>query len=429
MDRGGRLAEDLRPGLAAVESLSPRRALLFAAGTVLATTVAGLALVEGLLRLPRGGGSPETPVKDYGDAVRGGDLGPGGLLREGFEGRLADGRGGTIFWKNNAAGFRNVEETAREPAPGAVRILSMGDSFTAGYRVDQEATFSRLLERELRGRGVRAEVLVSEIEQPATGLWWLLHGGLDWRPAAVLFGVTLGNDVAQSFFAVDPPGEFSIGVRDGVPRVERSGPAPPVSERREFGLRLPPGALVPGAPVRLLPARRPLRLLDLLLGPPPQPIGSSRAADMPPFLFDGVNGLGIFLKDPPPPVRVAFERLDRVLLAAAAAVRQRGAGFLVVVFPQRFQVQDEDWHATVAGYGLDAAAFDLEAPGRRIAAFCAANGIPFLDLAGPLRGARRGGRPGLYLPGGDMHWSADGHRAAAAAILPELARNVPRALP
>lgn len=412
-----------------MESLPPGRARLFAVLTVLAASVLCLAFAEGFLRYRGNGGSPRAPIADYGDAVRGGELGPGGLLKEGFEGRLSDGLGGTIHWKNNSAGFRNVEETTREPAPGTLRILSMGDSFAAGYRVDQEATFSRLLEKDLRGRGLRAEVLVSEIEQPAMGLWWLLHGGFDWHPTLVLFGITLGNDVAQTFFAVDPPGEFAIGIRDGRAAVEKLDSPTPVSERPEFGLLLPPEAFVSGAPALLLPARRVLRLLDLILGPPPQPIYASRGASTPRFLFDGVNGLGIYLENPPPAIQMAFARLDRVLLAASASARERAVSFFVVLFPQRFQVQDEDWRATVKGYGLNAAAFDLEAPGRRIGAFCAANGIPCLDLAGPLRSARAAGGKSLYLPGGDMHWNAEGHRAASAAILASVARVLPGAKP
>ena len=394
------------------------RAALASALTVVVSTLAVLALVEGILRLAPLSGRPGLPSPDYGEAVRGGDLGPGGLLKEGFEGRLTDGLGGTILWKNNAAGFRNREETAAVPAAGVVRILSMGDSFVAGYRVDQEATCSRLLEAALRAAGIRAEVLIAEIEQPATGLWWLLHGGFDWRPSLVVLGVTMGNDVAQTGFSVDPPGEFTLEVGEsGVAMSRRESPLP-LSERPEYGLRLPAEVLVPGAPETIAPARRPLRLLDLALGPPPQPIAAARGASSPHFLFDGVNGLGIFLKAPPPAVEAAFGRLERVLVATAAAARRNGADLLVVLLPQRFQVQPEDWAATARAYGLREAAFDLDGPNRRIATFCAAGGIACLDLAGPLREARSREGRSLYLPGGDMHWNARGHAAAAAALLP-----------
>ncbi len=396
------------------------RTAIGSALTVLVSTVATLTLVEGLLRIVPRAGRWRPPPPDYGEAVRGGDLGPGGLLKEGFEGRLTDGLGGTIFWKNNAAGFRSREETARVPPPGVFRILSMGDSFTAGYRVDQEATFSRLVEVALRKDGMPAEVLIAEIEQPTTGLWWLLHGGFDWRPSLVVLGVTLGNDVAQTFFSVDPPGDYGIGIQGGHVAMERLDHPTSIPDRPEYALRLPPSSLEPGAPETLAPIRRPLRLLDLLLGPAPQPIFCLRGASFPHALFDGTNGLGIFLASPPAEVEAALAKTERILGAYAAASRENGVGLLVVLFPQRFQVQEEDWAATVRAYGLRAAAFDLDGPNRRLSAYCAANSIACLDLAGPLRDARTRGGRSLYLPGGDMHWSAAGHAAAAAALLPKL---------
>ncbi len=286
--------------------------------------------------------------------------------------------------------------------------------------MDQEATFSRLIEVALRKEGIPAEVLIAEIEQPTTGLWWLLHGGFPWRPSLVVLGVTLGNDVAQTYFSLDPPGDYRIGIRDGRVEMEPLEHPTPVPDRTEYARRLPPWSLEPGARETLAPVRRPLRLLDLLLGPAPQPIASSRGADFPHALFDGINGLGIFLSPPPPEIDAALARTERVLGAYAAAARENGARLLVVLFPQRYQVQEKDWEATVRGYGLRAAAFDLDGPNRRLSEYCAANAIACVDLAGPLRDAHKRGGRSLYLPGGEMHWSAAGHAAAAAALLPKI---------
>jgi lysophospholipase L1-like esterase len=389
-----------------------------AALLVLVSSLLTLAAAEAGLRLwPARPPRPAT-FADYGDAVRTGDLGPGGFLKEGFEGRLADGRGGTIRWKNNAQGFRRDADTAAEPAPGVVRILSMGDSFTAGYRVDQEATFSRLLERNLAEAGVPAEVLIAETEEPVTGLWWLRESGLAYRPRLVILGITLGNDLAQAALALDAPGEFRLALRGGGVEMERLRTFTRATDRPEFELKLPPDALRPDAPARLSARHRPLRLLELACGPPPQPIGTSRGADQPHMLFDGVNSLGFFLSPPPREVEAGFERLERTLAAYAATARGAGARLLVLFFPQRYQVQPEDWEATVEGYGLNPARFDLRAPGRRLAAFCLGNAIPFLDLAPALAAEHARSGRSLYLPGGDMHWNAGGHRAVAAAVEP-----------
>ena len=86
---------------------------------------------------------------DYGDTMRTEGLGQGGYLQENFTADVTDGLGGTVRWHNNASGFRNDQEFSQEPPPGVLRILSMGDSFAAGYRVGQDETFSFLREQWL----------------------------------------------------------------------------------------------------------------------------------------------------------------------------------------------------------------------------------------------------------------------------------------
>jgi hypothetical protein len=162
--------------------------------------------------------------------------------------------------------------------------------------------------------------------------------------------------------------------------------------------------------------RRRLRLLELVFGTPVQPIGSSRGPGLSRFLLDGVNGLGFCLVPPPPLVDVFFERLSRTLLGYGALASERGFAFAVVLFPQRYAVQEEDWNATVAAYGLRRSCFDPGAPARRLRAFCAREGITCFDPSDALAAARRRSGRSQYLPGGDMHWNADGHRAVFAAL-------------
>jgi hypothetical protein len=58
--------------------------------------------------------------------------------------RGAYGRPGTDF-RTNAQGFRHDGEVTRQPAPGRVRILCSGDSFTMGSGMDNEHTWCALL--------------------------------------------------------------------------------------------------------------------------------------------------------------------------------------------------------------------------------------------------------------------------------------------
>ncbi|HVO50030.1 MAG TPA: hypothetical protein VMV60_03475 [Thermoanaerobaculia bacterium] len=383
------------------------------AATVALSCVVALAAAEGALRVFDPLGRPRKPAAtlDYGDTLRAAGMGPGGLLKEGFEGRVSDGRGGTVWWKNDAQGFRRAADVADRASPGVVRVFSMGDSFVAGYRVDQEATFSRLLEKDLAARGLSAEVLVAEIEEPVNGLFWLQGASARFHPDVVLLGLTLGNDITQAGLALDEPGPFRIA--GAPPRVEPTGSKVTLWERPEVGVGLP-DACVQGSPARV-PLRRALRLGELVLGSRPQPIASSRGPGLSRFLLDGANGLGVCLVAPPTEVDVAFTRLERTLLAYRALATERGFALAVLLFPQRYAVQPEDWDATVDGYGLVRSCFDVATPARRLAAFCAAEGIPCVDPSKALAmESRRSGRS-LYLPAGDMHFNAAGHRAVFEA--------------
>ena len=83
---------------------------------------------------------------------------------------------------------------------------------------------------------------------------------------------------------------------------------------------------------------------------------------------------------------------------------------------RRFQVSARDWAATVAAYRLQADAFDLQAPNRRLTAFCREKGIVCVDPTEGMREFCHQTGKDLYLLRGDMHWNRDGHRAFAAAI-------------
>jgi lysophospholipase L1-like esterase len=66
---------------------------------------------------------------------------------------------GTWRFQINEQGMRDGREFAYDKPIGAKRIISLGDSFTIGYEVDVDQTFSAVLERELAGAGYDVQVL------------------------------------------------------------------------------------------------------------------------------------------------------------------------------------------------------------------------------------------------------------------------------
>jgi hypothetical protein len=64
-----------------------------------------------------------------------------------------------VEFRINRQGMRADYDFAYAKPPGTSRIVSLGDSFTIGYEVAEHETFSSVLERELRARGLAVEVL------------------------------------------------------------------------------------------------------------------------------------------------------------------------------------------------------------------------------------------------------------------------------
>jgi len=409
--------------------LSGARRPLAALAAVAAGCLVALALAEGGLRwLARAATGRPAPA-DYGD-VHGESLGEGGMLVPGFAGEVQDGSGGTVPWRNEAHGFRADGDVARAPAARTWRLLSLGDSFTAGYRVGQQEHFSRQLEREWNSvPGVpRLEALVAAIEQPATALDYLARFGLAFGPDLVLLGVTLGNDLDQSYVALAPAGDYLLRPGEDPPIVLNPDRDSPAEVARLKELALPAECSDPAsarAP-RTGAGRSRSRLVELVRTLAVARRGNSGEAVAPHFgdfahprLFDG-NGLGFCLRQAPAEIELAWERLAGVLAATRDLVDREGSRLALVVFPQRYQVRRADWEATVAAYGLVPSCFDLQLPQHRLAALGKRLGVPVLDPTAALEAAATSSGQALYLPRGDMHWSAAGHRAVARALAPHL---------
>lgn len=65
----------------------------------------------------------------------------------------------TVWFDINQRGFRDERDFSYAKPAGRKRIVSLGDSFTIGYEVAVEATFSRVLQDELRAAGLDVEVI------------------------------------------------------------------------------------------------------------------------------------------------------------------------------------------------------------------------------------------------------------------------------
>lgn len=381
----------------------------------------------------------QSEVLDYRDTwqtlERGAVFGPGGFLKKGFRGEVQDGFGRTVRWVNNSQGFRNDVEFAVPKPVGTFRILSLGDSFTGGYRVGQEDTFSALTEEFLAQRNpkTRVEVMVSVIEDPAYGLYYLQQYGLEYEPDLVILGITLGNDIQQTLARL----LYELDFHRGRGRISRKGEESSSQSVTGTGLesmRLPPqclteekpsrGSLPPPA-VETYDRRRVqgLRMIQLLSDArdhlfldQAQTVVSESGTYDEPLLWES-HGLGLLLKDGPPEVLQAYDALFAVLDGFAKVTTAHGIRFMAVIFPQRYQVRASDWSETKRVYRLKGECFDLERPNRLIMEYCARTGINCLDPTNYLQSASA---ESLYLPRHDMHWNVKGHGVLTRFLAPKV---------
>ncbi len=96
---------------------------------------------------------------------------------------------------HNSRGYRDLERTEENPA-GAERILCCGDSFTWGWGVKQDSTYTRLLEDASSEESRPVEVINAGIcgQGTAQALIGLRDHGFDYRPAVVVYQAA-DNDI------------------------------------------------------------------------------------------------------------------------------------------------------------------------------------------------------------------------------------------
>lgn len=134
--------------------------------------------------------------------------------------------------RTNSRGLRGLEFDAT-PAAGVVRVLTLGDSFTAGEGVAEDQAMAALLARGFKGRGL--EVINAGVAGWGLDneLAFLAFEGLDYRPRLVVLGLCF-NDVDS------PPGPGYLYALEGG-RLCKKPPSPGGSSAMRRLARMLPG--------------------------------------------------------------------------------------------------------------------------------------------------------------------------------------------
>ena len=346
--------------------------------------------------------------------------------------------------KTNSEGFRNDHEIPLVAKPGELRVLSLGDSFSVGYGVDQEGFIGPILEsrwrREFPGREV--SVMNAEVSDPAYGLLYLQRYGVCYAPNFVLYGY-VDNDSHQAYLPIGAKGIFSLDSQGEVHThpIERAESNRRVHEAQaQFARYLYPRASLERT---RLGTRIPNRLIHGM-GELAKDLGELRSTATASRwlsrlsergerdgeltavsfletshtsghlrLVDFGSNWAMLYKKGHEMTAPLYANLFSVLESMHKTASKHGAVFVFVYFPRREQVQPRDWRRFQTFWNLDPDDFDLDLEASTLRAFCDEKGIPFVDTTPALRAA--GVHHNLYIAK-DAHFNEHGQAAAAEAI-------------
>jgi lysophospholipase L1-like esterase len=299
----------------------------------------------------------------------------------------------------NALGLRGPDPQPTR-APGTLRLALLGDSFVEGKQVGEHEVLSARLARLAEAEGLRLEVVNAGVGGYGSSdellLWERAIAAL--RPDLVLVAF-FPNDVRN---AVDR-GWFDL--RDGRVVQVAEPPRPrlrPLYEAQKFLVSRSHLAYLVKTAALTLSGKAPDRREDA-----PAAAAGGRL----------IEDEDVFSREPSARVARGWTLTLAVLGELARRVEAAGAGCAVVLVPNRYQVDASLWSRHAARLGVDPAAFDLELPQRRFAEWSRQTGVPVVDLLPELR---RRNRDNSFYYEQDAHWNAEGHRAAAEALLREL---------
>ncbi len=353
---------------------------------------------------------------DYKSLYSTSGMNPGGYLIPNIDTLVINSYGGKVPWITNSMGFRNATPTHKTKKKNTFRILSIGDSYTAGYRVGQNETFSNLLEQQLNvlNDTLSFEVLIVNTEDPVNGLLYLQKHGLSYNPDLIIWGITLGNDLTQTYLHLNQYGKYHLNGCE----IELNEHYNQDSLNSILNERLPSNVCDYSYDWKdLLEKLVTVRIIKSKLskGNRGESIFASRGKAFP-YLFDLSHGLGYFLKDPPVSIMNAISTFDHVLAAYQKLSNQHEIPIVVCLFPQRYQINDADWEQTVKDYDLNKQTFNLNMLNRNVTNTCMKLGLPCHDLTMSLQDYFKTNKTNLYIPMGDMHWNKHGHHAVNLSI-------------
>jgi hypothetical protein len=300
---------------------------------------------------------------------------------------------------------KNLTENSFAKAPGAFRILGLGDSFAVNDYYLQK-NYHNFLAAALKAGGYgHAEVLNAGVPGTGPGYYWhiLEKYGTAWKPDLVLVGFFVGNDFEEMEFT------FLRG-----PFIKEPGDP----FKRWMGYLHFHNLWVYKAiksQWTLLSENRQKAREKKETGGAPEGLFSRQA-----HLNVEKHRMWVFEKSRRPDLDSLWQRNADLLLKIKEWCAQRQAPLVIVLLPDEFQVDGDLRREIYQTYHLNADNVDLEYPNRLVGDYCRRQGILCLDLLPSFQ--EQAATRTLYKLR-DTHWNEAGNRLAGEVIFNFLAQH------
>ncbi len=339
---------------------------------------------------------------------------------------------GEALVETNALGFRDVAHR-RHKAPGTLRIVVLGDSFTEAVQVPLEQTWWRVMQRSL-STGVCAvgapdsglapvpvEVLNFAVSGYSTAqalLAWR-HIARRFEPDAVVLAFFLGNDLIENAKALDHEPLRPYLTDQGAALALDDGFLSSPEYRFKISLF---GRMLDGLVVHSRIAQTVVQAWHAIR------ITAQAHSDVPAgrrWLEPGVDD-ALYREPDDEDWHGAWYATEAMLAAFAAEVREAGAQPLLMIAGTGAQVHPNP--LVPAAFAARLGIPDLGYPLRRLLQSASSQQLPSVNL--PLVMATEAERLGSPLHGFDNsivgfgHWNADGHRVAGQAAADALCQTI-----
>ena len=296
--------------------------------------------------------------------------------------------------KINSKGLRDYEYPYDKPE-GVVRILVLGDSFTAGLEVGMEDTYPKVLERLLndseKNKNRRYEVINAGVPGYSTvqELQYLKEHGIKYEPDLVIVGFCMTNDYKDNYFRLK--------------RYVEGNQFKDVLRTAENG-----SGFFPRVKVYL---RKHTLLYPLLVGRLKQSVWLNRLLVK--FNISGPSTFEEFQINVPGHLKKVWGYTEEILREMNSFSREHSARLTVVMIPFQYQMSISRWQRDKNKHGLDDKDFYIDNPQRVLSDICRKENIPVFDLTNSLR--EQSEKTKVYIEN-DGHWTKHGHEYAAKEI-------------